>query len=100
VADAPRLERLLVPGAAVAARHDAPTTQGLTPTYLHAATGFAFDAPLRDIAMSVNVASVTWRAKLLEYSAGDLTFTGRGWPWDLTLRRSLSRWPGSPWRKH
>ncbi|WP_344402513.1 DJ-1/PfpI family protein [Dactylosporangium fulvum] len=87
--DAPELDRLLVPGAAAAARRDAPTTQGIPPTYLHAAPGFAFDGPLHDIATDVDVASAAWRAKLLEYPAGDITLTGRGWPWERTLRPVL-----------
>ncbi|MCW3820793.1 DJ-1/PfpI family protein [Micromonospora sp. DR5-3] len=57
LAGAPQLDRLLVPGAAAAARHDAPTTHDLRPTYLHATPGFAFDGPLRDIAVNVDVAS-------------------------------------------
>ncbi|MFE9655895.1 hypothetical protein [Micromonospora sp. NPDC006431] len=48
LADAPQLDRLLVPGAAAAARHDASTTHDLRPADLHAAPGFAFDGPLRD----------------------------------------------------
>ncbi|OKI53652.1 DJ-1/PfpI family protein [Micromonospora sp. CB01531] len=86
LADAPQLDRLLVPGAAAAARHDAPTTHDLQPTYLHATPGFAFDGPLRDIATNVDVPSAAWRAKLLEYPTGDITLTGRGWPWERTLR--------------
>ncbi|OKI56407.1 hypothetical protein A6A27_30295 [Micromonospora sp. CB01531] len=86
LAEAPQLDRLLVPGAAAAARHDAPATHDLGPTYLHAAPGFAFDGPLRDIAANLDVASAAWRAKLLEYPAGDITLTGPGWPWDRTLR--------------
>ncbi|MFG3685508.1 DJ-1/PfpI family protein [Micromonospora sp. NPDC047740] len=86
LADAPQLDRLLVPGAAAAARHDAPTTHDLQPAYLHATPGFAFDGPLRDIATNVDVPSAAWRAKLLEYPTGDITLTGRGWPWERTLR--------------
>jgi putative intracellular protease/amidase len=86
LASAPSLERLLVPGAAVAARRDAAAAQGLTPTYVHAEPGFAFDAPLRDIAATVDVPSATWRAKLLEYPVGTLTLTGPDFPWGRALR--------------
>ncbi|MEV0158015.1 DJ-1/PfpI family protein [Micromonospora sp. NPDC050686] len=93
LADPPQLDRLLVPGAAAAARHDAPTTHDLRPTYLHAAPGFAFDGPLRDIAANVDVASAAWRAKLLEYPPETSRSLALAGPGSAPSARSPWRWP-------
>jgi putative intracellular protease/amidase len=77
------LDRLLVPGAG-AARQPL-DTHGLTPEYLHAEPGFAFDLVLRDLARTSDVPTAQWRAKTLEYPAHALQVTGPGWPWRATL---------------
>jgi transcriptional regulator GlxA family with amidase domain len=88
---APELDRLVVPGAAArtaaADRLDLPS--GLPVVYLHRAPGFAFEAALRDIAATHDVATARWVAKTLQYPATNLRLSGQGWPWDLTLRPLL-----------
>jgi putative intracellular protease/amidase len=85
------LDRLLIPGADAARRHDpeldtrARQELGFAPEYLHAQPGFAFDAALMDLARTVDVPTARWRAKMLEYPAADLSLTGPGWPWGATL---------------
>jgi putative intracellular protease/amidase len=84
------IDRLLVPGAGAASRRDGPMTArlraatGLEPEYVHTGPGFAFDAVLRDLARSVDVPTARWRAKALEYPAGELTLAGPRWPWGYT----------------
>jgi transcriptional regulator GlxA family with amidase domain len=89
---APRLDRLLVPGAD-AARHAAADglslPQRLTPVYLHGQPGFAFDGALRDIARTRDVATARWVAKSLQYPTTNPRLSGPAWPWTLTLRPIL-----------
>jgi putative intracellular protease/amidase len=89
---APRLDRVLVPGAD-AARHgaaDGPSLpEQMTPVYLHDRPGFAFDAALRDIARTRDVATARWVAKSLQYPTATPWLSGPAWPWDLTLRPVL-----------
>ncbi|MCO1659398.1 DJ-1/PfpI family protein [Pseudonocardia humida] len=80
---APRLDRLLVPGAA--AGPVAPVADAPEPTYLHAAPGFAFDAAIVDLARTTDVATARWTAKVLELPIGGLVLEGPAWPWALTL---------------
>jgi transcriptional regulator GlxA family with amidase domain len=88
---APGLDRLVVPGAD-AARHAAAglgLPERLAPTYLHEQPGFAFDAALRDIARTRDVATARWVAKTLQYPTRDPQLSGPAWPWALTLRPIL-----------
>ncbi|QFU88266.1 DJ-1/PfpI family protein [Amycolatopsis sp. YIM 10] len=78
---APRLDRLLVPGAAA---QDV-TTNGPEPEYVHRRPGFAYEATVRDLASSTDVATARWTAKVLELPADDLVLDGPAWPWTLTL---------------
>jgi putative intracellular protease/amidase len=89
---APRLDRLLVPGAdaARAAAADGLSLPGrLTPLYLHRQPGFAFDGALRDIARTDDVATARWVAKTLQYPSTDPRLASAAWPWTLTLRPIL-----------
>jgi hypothetical protein len=63
--------------------------EGLTPVYLHARPGFAFDAALGDIAGTRDVATARWVAKTLQYPATHPRLAGPAWPWTLTLRPIL-----------
>jgi transcriptional regulator GlxA family with amidase domain len=89
---APKLDRLLVPGAD-AARHAAADglslPERLTPIYLHQQPGFAFDGALRDIARTRDVATARWVAKTLQYPTTNPPLSGPAWPWTLTLRPIL-----------
>jgi putative intracellular protease/amidase len=89
---APRLDRLVVPGADAARRAaaDGPSLpERLAPVYLHQAPGFAFDAVLRDIARTRDVATARWVAKTLQYPTTNPQLAGPAWPWALTLRPIL-----------
>jgi putative intracellular protease/amidase len=111
---APRLDRLVVPGAD-AARHAAADglslPERLTPVYLHPQPGFAFNGALGDIARTDDAATAHWVAKTLQYPSTDPRLAGAAWPWTLTLRpillaaaaiaavlgiRLLRRWRGAP----
>jgi hypothetical protein len=86
------LDRLVIPGAdaargAAADRLSLP--QRLPVVYLHQQPGFAFDAALRDIARTQDVATARWVAKTLEYQMTDPPLSGPAWPWALTLRPIL-----------
>jgi putative intracellular protease/amidase len=89
---APRLDRLVVPGADAARREAAEglsLPEGLVPMYLHDQPGFAFDAALVDIARTRDVATARWVAKTLQYPTSDPRLSGPAWPWGLTLRPIL-----------
>jgi hypothetical protein len=88
---APRLDRLVVPGADAARGTAArlPVPEGLAPVYLHQEPGFAFDGALADIARTRDVATARWVAKTLQYPGTSLRLAGPGWPWTLTLRPVL-----------
>jgi putative intracellular protease/amidase len=89
---APRLDRLVVPGAD-AARHAAADglslPERLTPVYLHPQPSFAFDGALGDIAHTDDVATARWVAKTLQYPTTNPQLSGPAWPWTLTLRPIL-----------
>jgi len=88
---APRMDRLLVPGADAARQGAADglsLPQGLNPVYLHDRPGFAFDAALADIARTRDVATARWVAKTLEHPTRP-RLAGPAWPWALTLRPIL-----------
>ena len=61
----------------------------LSPIYLHTQPGFGFDAALRDIARTWDVATARWVAKTLQYPNTNVQLSGPAWPWDLTLRPIL-----------
>jgi hypothetical protein len=93
---APRLDRLLVPGAAAAAaRGVEPPAGGPAPEYLHARPGFAFDTSLRDLAQTVDVATARWTAKVLELPRDGLELDGRAWPWAPTAFAAVLLLPGA-----
>ncbi|MFG1695177.1 DJ-1/PfpI family protein [Nonomuraea sp. NPDC049309] len=78
------LDRLLVPGLD-AARRQVPGIGDLRPEYVHTTEEFAFDAVLRDIARTYDVATARFAAKTLEYPIVDVKLAGAGWPWFPTL---------------
>jgi hypothetical protein len=91
--DVPAMDRLIVPGGqarqlAAAAIGDwklnASTAQVF---YLHADNpdGFAFDAPLLDLARQENIPTAVLAAKRLEYRPGTIQTEGSRWPLLLTL---------------
>jgi putative intracellular protease/amidase len=89
---APRLDRLVVPGAAAARRAAAgglSLPERLAPVYLHEGPGFAFDPVLADIARTRDVATARWVAKTLQYPTTSARLAGPAWPWALTLRPIL-----------
>ncbi|MDQ0894658.1 DJ-1/PfpI family protein [Agromyces ramosus] len=75
------LDRLVVPGTT---DHD--VIPGMEPVYPHHQPGFAFDAVLRDLARTTDVATARWAAKTLEYPIDGLTLDGPTWPWAETFR--------------
>lgn len=84
------IDRLVVPGAAASAATDpeivrAAERAGAEVTYLHTRTEFPFDAALRDVAATTDVATASWVAKTLEYPMPDHV-DGDTWPWALSLR--------------
>lgn len=82
------VDRLLVPGAAVAADPvvaAAVRDAGVPAGYLHQQPGFAFDGALREMASNTDVPTAGWAAKILEYSTAELGLTGPSWPWQPTL---------------
>jgi putative intracellular protease/amidase len=87
--NAPRYDRLLVPGKS-ARQLAAPALAsfpGSTPIYLHADVldRFAFDAPLLDLARYQNVPTAQFGARRLEYRPQSLDFKGAGWPISFML---------------
>ncbi len=84
------LDRLVVPGLSAARAADpglakAAKAAGLDLTYLHTRKEFPFDAALRDVATTTDVASATWVAKTLEYPVRT-ELDGAAWPWGLTAQ--------------
>jgi hypothetical protein len=89
---APGLDRLVVPGVDAAQRAVAgglSLPERLLPVYLHTEPGFAFDAALRDIVRTWDVATARWEAKTLQYPNTSPQLSGPSWPWALTLRPIL-----------
>jgi putative intracellular protease/amidase len=93
LADAPGLDRLLVPG------HTAPSAtdprvrswareKGLNLEFIHAEApaGFPLDATLSDLAEHENAPVAKFTARLLEYPIGHLGLAGDGWPFAHLLR--------------
>jgi putative intracellular protease/amidase len=93
LADAPRLDRLLVP------EHTAPSAtdprarswareEGLKLEFIHAEApaGFPLDATLSDLAEHENAPVAKFTARLLEYPIGHLGLAGDGWPFAHLLR--------------
>jgi hypothetical protein len=52
----------------------------VAPVYLHDRPGFAFDAALRDIARTRDVATARWVAKSLQYPTAPPRLSGRPGP--------------------
>jgi putative intracellular protease/amidase len=93
LADAPGLDRLLVPG------HTAPSAtdprvrswareKGLELEFIHAEAppGFPLDATLSDLAEHENAPVAKFTARLLEYPIGHLGLAVGGWPFTHLLR--------------
>ncbi len=95
--DAPGMERLIVPGshARQLAAADVSAWQSSENAaqvfYLHADNpdGFAFDAPLQDLARQENIPTAVLDAMRLEYRPGTVQTEGSGWPLWLTIRPLL-----------
>lgn len=95
--DVPAMERLIVPGSQArqlaAAEVSAWQSNGnAAPVfYLHAGNpdGFAFDAPLKDLALQENIPTAVLNAMRLEYRPGTVQTEGSGWPLWLTIRPLL-----------
>lgn len=76
------LDRLVVPGTT---GRDA--LSGMEPVQRpHEQAGFAFDAVLKDLARTTDVATARWTAKVLEYPVDDLALEGPDWPWVEMIR--------------
>ena len=95
--DVPAMERLIVPGSQAyqlaAAEVSAWQSNGnAAPVfYLHAdnPNGFAFDAPLKDLARQENIPTAVLNAMRLEYRPGTIQTEGSSWPLWLTIRPLL-----------
>ena len=95
--DVPAMARLIVPGsqARQLATADVRVWQShgnAAPIfYLHAdnPVGFAFDAPLQDLARQENIPTAVLDAMRLEYRPGTLQTEGSSWPLWLTIRPLL-----------
>jgi AraC family transcriptional regulator, transcriptional activator FtrA len=95
--DVPTIARLIVPGSQVrqlaTAQVSAWESNGnvAQAVFLHADNpdGFAFDAPLQDLARQENLSTAILDAKRLEYRPGILLTEGSGWPVGLTIRPLL-----------
>jgi AraC family transcriptional regulator, transcriptional activator FtrA len=95
--DVPSIARLIVPGSQAQQlakiQVSAWESNGnIAPAvFLHAdnPTGFAFDAPLQDLARQENISTAVLDAKRLEYRPGTLQTEGSGWPVWLTIRPLL-----------
>jgi putative intracellular protease/amidase len=93
----PALTRLIVPGsqarqlATVEVNAWESNGNAAQAVLLHADNpdGFAFDAPLQDLAHQENIATAILDAKRLEYRPGTLLTEGSGWPVWLTIRPLL-----------
>jgi hypothetical protein len=72
-----RTDRLLLPAGATAPETDRPVTS------LGDGQGFAFDATLRDIGSTMDVATARWTAKILEYRDNEVRLSGPARPWRL-----------------
>jgi hypothetical protein len=86
------LDRLVVPGTDAVQRAAADglsLPERLPQIYLHTEPGFAFDAALRDIARTWDVATAQWEAKTLQYPNTNPQLSGPSWPWALTVRPIL-----------
>ncbi|GAA5142420.1 DJ-1/PfpI family protein [Pseudonocardia adelaidensis] len=77
---APRLDRLLVPGAGAVTQ----VPGGPAPEHVHDEPGFAYDAAVRDVARTVDVATARWTAKVLELPTDGIELDGPAWPWGPT----------------
>lgn len=93
-AAAPRLDRVVVPGAQAARAAAVPVVDGLVPDHLHARPGFAFDAAVTDLAASTDVATARWAARAMELPTSGLALTGPAWPWRTVLTVLLAAWFG------
>lgn len=95
--DVPAVARLIVPGnqaqqLATAQVNAWESEDNLAQTvFPHADNpgGFAFDAPLQDLAQQVNIPTAILDAKRLEYRPGTIQVEGSGWPIWLTIRPLL-----------
>jgi putative intracellular protease/amidase len=95
--DVPTIARLIVPGSQArqlaADQISAWESNGnrAQAVFLHADTpdGFAFDAPLKDLAHQENISTAILDAKRLEYRPGTLQTEGSGWPVWLAIRPLL-----------
>lgn len=95
--DVPELARLIVPGsqarqlAAVQVAAWESNGDAARAVFLHAdhPAGFAFDAPLQDLAHQANIPTAILDARRLEYRPGTLQTEGSGWPVWLTIRPLL-----------
>jgi hypothetical protein len=88
----PGLDRLVIPGADAARNtlaDELRLPERLSPVYLHTEPGFGFDAALRDIARTWDVATARWVAKTLQYPNTNPQLSGPAWPWTLTVRPIL-----------
>jgi AraC family transcriptional activator FtrA len=95
--DVPTIARLIVPGsqarqlATVEVSAWESNGNVAQAVFLHADNpdGFAFDAPLQDLAHQENIATAILDGKRLEYRPGTLLNEGSGWPIWLTIRPLL-----------
>ena len=93
LADAPGLDRLLVPGRTAPSVTDPGVRswareRGLELEFIHAdaPVGFPFDATLSDLARHENAPMASFTHRLLEYPLDHLDLAGGGWPLARLLR--------------
>lgn len=95
--DIPTIARLIVPGNQARQLAEVQVSAWETngnvaqPVFLHADNpdGFAFDAPLQDLARQASISIAMLNAKRLEYRPGTLQMEGSGWPVWLAIRPLL-----------
>lgn len=75
------LDRLVVPGTT-----GPDVVPGAEVVHLHRQPGFPYDAVLRDLARTTDVATARWTARVLEHPVDGLTLDGPAWPWAETIR--------------
>ncbi|WP_163510532.1 DJ-1/PfpI family protein [Fodinicola acaciae] len=84
-----RVDHLLIPRSDKDSDLSAARRAHVPVAYLAHQSGFAFDAALRELALTTDTTTAHWAAKILEYPSADLDLAGPGWPWLPTVRPAL-----------
>jgi NAD(P)H-dependent flavin oxidoreductase YrpB (nitropropane dioxygenase family) len=78
LAAARHLDRVIVPGSAVARAASVPVANGLVPDYIHPHPGFPYDAAVTDLAATTDIATARWAARAMELPSDKITSQGHG----------------------